>query len=241
MNRIKRIIRDIEDMNVNQSHKEGLYYFYNEQDVTVGYGLILCDKENTHKDNPYSYGAHVIKFEFPQAYPNIPPACTYINYTNLRMSPNFHDNGKVCASRLNTWEDNINVNKWVGTMDIYSVLKLIKISILTVEPLNNEPPYDYSTFKPILATAYSDVVKYANMLALTTMLQQSKMLLPVDIHRDIITVVNKHVSLYRTDITHYLKELHEQYQDTVLNCAFYSNCAVECHYDNILRLIRDKS
>lgn len=228
MSRVKRITRDIQDIQENHASQEGLYYFYDERDITVGYGLILCDDSH----GPYSYGAHIIKFEFPEAYPNLPPLCTYINYTDIRISPNFHDNGKVCASRLNTWdEDKKNSSgRWVGTMDIYSVLKLIKMSILTENPMDNEPPYDYTSSKPKLARAYSNVVCYANMLALVNILTEKRDLLPDEINDQILVEINQHYTKYRENITEHLDIMERAYEGKVLKCGFYSNSVVQCFY-----------
>jgi ubiquitin-protein ligase len=107
----------------------------------------------------YHGGYYLIHFNIPETYPFDPPKCCHISFSDRRQSPNFHDPtgrepGKVCLSRLNTWDK----ERWLPSMNILSVLTIIKTQVLISNPLDNEPVHT----DPADAENYRMFTKYQN-------------------------------------------------------------------------------
>ena len=96
---IKRIMRDIKDLNRTPMHDSGIYHHY-DSDI---FNLVLVIGQ---KDTPYYGGFYLFDFKFPETYPFQPPKveyCTQAPSNNVRFNPNLYTCGKVCLSILNTW------------------------------------------------------------------------------------------------------------------------------------------
>lgn len=129
---IKRIARDVCEINKNNLSNNGIFYIHDEKNILNGIALIIGPK-----DTVYEYGFYFFKFSFPENYPFSPPKVTFCNYdnkTNTRFHPNLYRNGKSCLSVLNTWRG----DGWTSCQTIRSIL-LTLCSILTSNPLTEEP------------------------------------------------------------------------------------------------------
>ena len=127
---INRLIKDIKEIKLNDLSKEGCYYYHDDNNVLLGYALIIGPK-----DTPYQYGFFLFKFEFPFDYPFSPPIVKYLtNDGKTRFNPNFYKNEKVCLSTLNTWKG----EQWTSCQSIRTIL-LTLLTTMNSEPLCNEP------------------------------------------------------------------------------------------------------
>lgn len=234
---IRRILHDIEDM---QGHEdEGLYYFPIENNLNEGYGLILGPV-----DTPYEHGFYLLHFTFPDSYPNEPPYCRYINFSGLRQSPNFHDNGTVCLSRLNTWDkDDPDSGHWLGSMDIYSVLNMIKLSVLTKSPLDHEPPYDHTQKDLYNSLKYDYIVKYANydynVNSIYDKMINGHTNIPDDIVERITEIIRDFVMEHYLEYINALHELSQRHNNQYYSCRSYLNASCLCEYDQVIDNFKD--
>ena len=149
---IKRIARDVCDINKNGLSDNGIYYIHDEDDIQNGYGLII-GPSGTIYENGYYY----FRLAFPNNYPQSPPKvtfCTYDNYNNTRFHPNLYRNGKTCLSILNTWKG----DGWTSCQTIRSVLLTLS-SILTNNPLTEEPGI---TIKHRDNIPYNEIIQFKN-------------------------------------------------------------------------------
>lgn len=236
MSSVRRITRDIADMEGHED--EGLYYFYDDANITVGYGLIIG-----LSDTPYHGGFYIIRFTFPDTYPNQPPLCEFLNFSSTRINPNFHDGGygKVCLSRLNTWENrDPDSGHWIGSMDIYSVLKLIQLSVLTETPLDNEPPYNHSISYPHDSLAYNEVIRFHNYRSFVVesylRLRDKQVELPESVRIQIFGLMTNYIKSNYADYIRNLGELSAKQDGKFHNCRIYINAYVNCDYKYVTEL-----
>ncbi len=135
---IKRIFNDIKDLNNDPLEKEGIYHYYNEENIMHARIMMIGPEET-----PYENGFYFFNFTFPNDYPFNPPAVKYETRDgNIRFNPNLYTCGKVCLSLINTWEG----PKWTSCQTIRSVLISLRGLVLgTKHPLQNEPGYENCT------------------------------------------------------------------------------------------------
>lgn len=164
--RLKRITNEIKELHDSKSILEnsGIYFHYNEEDMTKIYALLLGPEKT-----PYEKGYYFFKFEYPQNYPMEPPIAKYYtqgslknisktsSFTAIRFNPNLYVDGKVCLSMLNTWSG----PGWVPTNTICNVLVAIQALVLNEDPLKNEPGFELAQ-KNILQK-YNRIIEYANI------------------------------------------------------------------------------
>ena len=126
---IKRLVNDVKYVK-NNLDKDNIYYKHNEENITLGYAMIIGNE-----DSPYRYGYYFFEFNFPDDYPFSPPVVKFLTsdgYT--RFHPNYYINGKVCLSLLNTWQG----DGWTSCCNIHTIL-IILSSLLINNSLLNEP------------------------------------------------------------------------------------------------------
>lgn len=166
---IRRLVKDIRDIQNHPLHSNGIYYHHDDDDMMIGYALII-GPSNT----PYFGGYYFFKINFTDRYPFEPPKVTY--YTNgndIRFNPNLYKNGKVCISLLNTWQG----DQWTSCQTITSIL-LTLCTLFNDVPLLNEP---HVTLQHHDVYNYNSVIEFYN------------------ISIAICDVVNKHSHFYEND------------------------------------------
>lgn len=161
---VKRLIKDIKEV-IQCKNKNGIYYKHDEQNMLLGYALII-GPEST----PYAYGNFLFKLEYPKDYPYSPPKVLFLtNDGKTRFHPNLYKNEKVCLSVLNTWKG----EGWTSCQTILSILLILQ-SILDNKPLTHEPGMT-ETHKDF--NTYNNIIKYKTIqVAVGTILE--KMIYP---------------------------------------------------------------
>lgn len=148
---IERIAKDIKTLIKNPLTENGIYYKHSEDELLVGYALIIGPSESYYRG-----GFYFFKFDFPLDYPYSPPKVTFLTNDGLvRFHPNLYKNGKVCLSLLNTWKG----EGWTSCQSISSILLTIT-SILDYEPLCKEPGLDKTH---VDFNNYNKIIEYKNI------------------------------------------------------------------------------
>ena len=131
---VKRIMKDINDLNKNNLNSHGIYhYIYNDDIYKIK--VLMIGPSNT----PYEYGYYFFNLEMPNNYPFSPPKVSYCTQNGkTRFNPNLYTNGKVCLSIINTWSG----PKWSSCNSISTVLLSIQALVFIENPLHNEPGYE---------------------------------------------------------------------------------------------------
>jgi ubiquitin-protein ligase len=134
MNANKRFQKEIRQLYIQQS----------QRDLHINDYLIYYDETNINKlhtiirgptDSVYRHKFIRLDFMIPDNYPHSPPEVTFINYDGVRIHPNMYENGKCCATILNTWGDD-KFEKWTSSMGIETIL-------LTFHSFLDNNPYTY--------------------------------------------------------------------------------------------------
>jgi ubiquitin-protein ligase len=144
---LRRIVRDIKDLQQHPLTTHGIHYFHDDTDVLKGRALIIGPA-----GTPYENGFYLFTFKFPVNYPHAPPSVNFCTNDGItRFNPNLYRSGKVCLSILNTWQG----EPWSGCQTLSSVLLAI-CTVFNDAPLLNEPGVhknhpDYATYNKIIA------------------------------------------------------------------------------------------
>ena len=147
---VKRLIKDVRDINKNPLHSNGIYYKHSDDDILKASALIIGPNST-----PYEYGFYLFKIQYPTDYPYNPPILTYCtNDGYTRFNPNLYKCGKVCISILNTWTG----EQWNACQSISSIL-LVLCTLLNNKPLLNEPGIteNHRDFN-----VYNEIIEYKN-------------------------------------------------------------------------------
>ncbi|GFF34965.1 hypothetical protein IFM58399_04051 [Aspergillus lentulus] len=94
---------------------------------------------------PYEYAPFVIDFQFPEDYPNKPPASFFHSWTNGqgRVNPNLYEDGRICLSILGTWPTKNPEESWSPIKSTaLQILVSIMGLVLVKNPFYNEAGYD---------------------------------------------------------------------------------------------------
>lgn len=149
---IKRLLKDIKELEKNPLENNGIYYKHDEDDLFKGYAIIFGPK-----DTLYENGCYIFCFYFTKNYPFEPPIVKFLtgDNNNTRFHPNLYRNGKVCLSILNTWKG----EQWSSCQSIRSVLLTI-VSLFDNKPLLHEPGITekYKDFNK-----YNEIIKFKNI------------------------------------------------------------------------------
>jgi len=147
----KRLLRDINDMSSKEINDLGIYYHYDDFDITKGTGLLFGPEGTPYADIPLVFSVTI-----PADYPFNSPSVTIVTSDGAtRFHPNLYVTGKVCLSILGTYSG----PKWVSTMNIATVFKSI-LSILNENPIVNEPSWERHTLDHPLAKDYAEWVEF---------------------------------------------------------------------------------
>jgi len=116
-------------------------------------------------DTPYAYGLYLFDIHLPANFPFEPPVVEILTTGNgtVRFNPNLYNNGKVCLSLINTWEG-APEEKWRASCTIVQVLVTIQSMILDKAVAQREPGFESYSLDSEENLAYSNVIKYANLL-----------------------------------------------------------------------------
>jgi ubiquitin-protein ligase len=145
----KRVPKEIENAQSDIMRESGIYYWFNEADMTEGKAMIIGPA-----DTPYAFCPLIFSFKLSDDYPFSPPAVQILTSDGAtRFHPNLYVGGKVCLSILGTW----NGPKWSAIMTISSVLSSIQ-SLLERNPITNEPGWEKYTLDQQPAKDYADFV-----------------------------------------------------------------------------------
>ena len=119
-------------------NEQGIFCIFDDDDLFHVRAMILGPEET-----PYAYGFYFFDLHFPKEYPFKPPRVSYqTRWRNIRFHPNLYASSKVCLSILGTWSG----PGWTSAQTLSSVLLTIQ-SLLTKDPLTNEPGYTIRTSK----------------------------------------------------------------------------------------------
>ena len=81
---IRRLVKDVKDIQKNPLTEHGIYYTHNEDDILQGKALIIGPK-----NTPYKNGYYFFKFKVPPEYPHKPPKVTFMTNDGVtRFNPN---------------------------------------------------------------------------------------------------------------------------------------------------------
>lgn len=207
----RELIRFQKNASMNSTGDQLIYYFPDESNIKIGYGLILGPE-----DTPYQGGFYIIKFEYPDNYPFSPPRCTYITGCPVRQNPNLYENGKVCMNILNTWGE----HEWKATKGFEQVLLSIQAIVLVKNALDCEPPYDYSLRKTSEALAYDEIVKYCNFEYNTYSIDACISKLPTGIKTKILEFTTAYMTKHAKWYLETLSKL-SQSEPTAAACKTY--------------------
>ena len=130
----KRFQKEIRQLYIQQSQRNLLdndyLIYYDETDTNKLHSIIKAPV-----DSVYRHRFIRLDFTIPANYPHSPPEVTFINYDGVRIHPNMYEDGKCCATILNTWGDD-KFEKWTSSMGIETIL-------LTFHSFLDNNPYMY--------------------------------------------------------------------------------------------------
>lgn len=229
---LKRIVKDIELLKKNNDYlkNKGIYYHFNDNDLTKMYALITPrHKEDTSSGlvSPYTGGYFLFEITFPEDYPLSPPKVEFNPKTSsCRFHPNYYTTGKVCLSIVNTWGS----NDWSPAMSLMALLVTIEERFFE-RALGCEPGHENSPTHKF--QQYNDFVEYHKYKTA------------------IISVVNKQYNLYTpfNDVIHYqfqqdkechltrLEQLITLHQGKIIQSPTYGCNQTLADYDQIKQII----
>jgi len=132
----KRLLQEITRLTRQQNEKplcENDYLIHvDDSNMTVVHAIIKAPH-----DSVYRHKFVRLDIEIPDNYPHSPPSVTFVNHDNVRIHPNMYEDGKCCATILNTWGDS-KFEKWTSSMGIETIL-LTFLSFLDNNPYTYEP------------------------------------------------------------------------------------------------------
>jgi ubiquitin-protein ligase len=142
-----RLMHELHRLYNEQSSKPLLGNDYlvhcNEADATLVHVLI-----KPPHDSVYRHKFIRLDIQVGSDYPHSPPTVTFINHDNSRIHPNMYEDGKCCATILNTW-GNDKYEKWTSSMGVETII-LAFTSFLDNNPYTYEPggtdDHTYTTF-----------------------------------------------------------------------------------------------
>lgn len=147
---IKRLVKDVSEIYKNPLVDHGIHYVHDDEDMLLGYALIIGPK-----DTIYQYGYYFFEFNFPKSYPFDPPKVIFHTRDGeTRFHPNFYRNGKVCLSILNTWKGEC----WTSCQTIKSILLTI-VSLFETNSLLHEPGIHKDNIE---VDKYNQIIEYVN-------------------------------------------------------------------------------
>jgi ubiquitin-conjugating enzyme E2 Z len=152
---LRRIQADVTNVSSDDMKAQGIFYNFNESDITQGTALIIGPA-----GTPYEGGFYFFGVKFPNDYPFSPLAMTTLTQDGFtRFNPNLYREGKVCLSVLNTWHVG---DKWSGVQTLSSVLIMLSANVLVDNPMLNEPGWEEKAATE-QAQVYNRMILHANL------------------------------------------------------------------------------
>lgn len=202
--RTKRIMKELGELEKSRNilNESGIYFHYNESDISILYGMIV-GPEGT----PYEGGFYLFEFVYPAEYPMVPPVAKYCtqgtlydvrekNLRSVRFNPNLYTCGKVCLSMLNTWDG----PGWTPTCTITNVFIAIQGLVLNENPMENEPGYEglQDENGKTKYRDYNQVIEYANFkIAVMNMVRTKPSEVMNVFHQPMVEYIMKNKERYR--------------------------------------------
>ena len=212
----KRLAKDIVDIIKCPLTDNGIYYKHDEDDMLVGYALVMGPE-----DTIYNYGYYFFKFNFTKEYPFKPPVLEYLTTRNgIRFHPNLYRNGKVCLSLLNTWSG----EQWTSCQTIRTIL-LNLVTLFHNKPLLNEPGI---TEKYKYFNKYNEIIEFSNYNTAVNSILNKRILPNInDKFKDII------LENYKKNKDNILKKIEKKIEENkkkrTLKISLYGH--MECEID----------
>ena len=149
---IKRILKDINDLDKHNLNSHGIYHKTFEDDIYKLKVLMIGPS-----DTPYENGFYFFDITIPKNYPFTPPKVIYCTQNGkTRFNPNLYVSGKVCLSILNTWSG----PQWTSCNSLTTVLLSIQSLVFVKNPLQNEPGFEKETGAQ--NKTYNNLILYEN-------------------------------------------------------------------------------
>jgi ubiquitin-conjugating enzyme E2 Z len=159
---ISRIHADITSINHDDMKQLGIFYHFDETDISKGTALIIGPQ-----DTPYEGGFWFFSVVYPPNYPFDPPAMSTLTQDGyMRFGPNLYRCGKVCLSLLNTWHVG---DKWSAVQTLKSILLSVLSSVLVKGSWQNEPSVGLAN-GPV-AEVYDRMILHSNLKTIINMIR----------------------------------------------------------------------
>lgn len=215
---------------MNKRFYKEIYNLIKQQQSNINNDYIVdLDEDDTNcvrviikapYDSVYRHKFIRLNMTIPENYPHSPPKVTFINYDGIRVHPNMYEDGRCCASILNTWGD-CKYEKWTSSMGIESIIQTF-YSFLDNNPYTHEPggrDDETYTVYVLYQSWYTCLLRY---------LQNET----IDIFKEFIySYMLKHID----DIFGDLEFLNESYKPNV----YYTNCFETGYYRIDYKRIKD--
>jgi ubiquitin-protein ligase len=144
-----RLMHDLKEAAKLESDE--IYIDFDESDMRTVYALVMGPE-----DTPYQHGFFLFTITLPENYPfNHPSAKFLTTKSGVRFHPNYYEDGKICLSILGTWGQ----LSWTPSQTLSAVLISFQ-SIMTTNPVINEPGYESTDPESEKGQAYSKYVEY---------------------------------------------------------------------------------
>jgi ubiquitin-protein ligase len=129
----KRILKELAGM-YRQQQRQGY-----DNRIIISHDTSQCIKAliRAPDDSVYKHKFFRFDFEIPEDYPYNPPKMTFVNHDGVRIHPTLYEDGRCCATILNTWGNDA-IEHWTSSMTIESVL-LSFMSFFDNDPYAHEP------------------------------------------------------------------------------------------------------
>jgi ubiquitin-protein ligase len=218
MNINKRLLKEIRELYIQQNQKALLdndyLIYYDDININKVYAIIRAPY-----DSVYRHKFIRLNITIPENYPYSPPDVTFINYNSVRIHPNMYENGKCCATILNTWGDDI-YEKWTSSMGIETIL-------LTFHSFLDNHPYMYEPGGRD-DTTYTDYVKHESWYSCLIVYLQNE---SID---SFIQYMHNYLMLNIDTIFQDLYLLKTEYPSGYYNCRCFEIDNYTINYDKII-------
>lgn len=145
-------------------------------------------------DTPYEGGFFWFAIGFTPNYPFEPPKVKFMttggngpaHSHKIRFNPNMYSSGKVCLSILGTWEGPC----WTSIMSLKSLIISIR-SLMTENPITNEPGYKHVTVDSKAAMRYNRYITYCTLKFAAVKHVMNDNNLPSDLRENVIMTIQE--------------------------------------------------